>query len=143
DMVSPLRSSADRRSDRAQRSAAHSWSLLGSAFCQSSKALVVSEHCSIRRDSSGRTRPCPWFARRGGPGGSGMPMLLTRELLDPVVARVRDVKIPTRVSRHRSGIKELSVGRAGTPPSREEGPVRIELLDAAIVPIGNVDIPAR
>src|SRR5262249_21766672 len=64
------------------------------------------------------------------------------ELLDAVVARIRDVDAPAPVGRHAKGTAELSVARAETPPRGEEGAARIELLDAVVVRIGDVDVPA-
>src|SRR4029453_14010272 len=73
------------------------------------------------------------------------------ELLDAGVFRIRGGRrsrsppprarpLPRR--RHAWGEAELSVARAVTPPRGEEGTARIELLDAAIARIRDVDVPA-
>src|SRR5204862_6470133 len=64
------------------------------------------------------------------------------ELLDAVVARVRDVDVPAAVGRHEEGVVELSVARAVAPPGGEEGAVRVELLDAGDGRVRDVDVPA-
>src|SRR5439155_330522 len=66
------------------------------------------------------------------------------ELLNAIVARIRDVDVPAPVGRHAVGVAELPVPRAEAPPRGEEGTVRVELLDAVVGgAIGDVDVPAR
>src|SRR5207247_715154 len=76
--------------------------------------------------------------RDGGPGGS---RLLVRAVLG-----VAEVAVAAR--RRRQGAREVeptqpAVAGAGAAPGSEEGAVRVELLDAVVPSVPDVDVPAR
>ena len=51
------------------------------------------------------------------------------ELLDPLIGRVRDVQVPVGTKREGAGVVQLPVRVARPAELRQEGAVRVELLD--------------
>jgi hypothetical protein len=64
------------------------------------------------------------------------------QLLNPVVAAVRDIDVPLGPGGQPAGIVELPLLRAGiAAPPREEFAVPVELLNGMVVRVGHVDVP--
>src|SRR5207237_462300 len=68
--------------------------------------------------------------------------LWTRELLDAVVVRVRDVDVAAPVHGDCEGADELPVPATPAAPRAEEGPGVRELLDAVVEHVRDEDVPA-
>src|SRR5262249_16527570 len=64
------------------------------------------------------------------------------ELLNAVVAVVRDVYVAGGIHRDPNGRGELPVAAAGSAPLRDEPPIGVEFLNAVVARIGDVDVAA-